>query len=432
MKRVLIVSPHFPPTNAPDMQRARQCLPHLTALGWQAEVLAVDPADATAPRDPLLLETLPAVPVHRVRALPRTLGRLLGLGSLGLRAHRALDREGDRLLREKRFDLVFFTTTQFVVMTLGARWQREHGVPYVVDWQDPWVTDYYDRPGAPPPPGGWKYRFAARQARKHEGPCLRDAAGLVSTSPEYVEQLKGRYAWFASKPAQVIPFGADPVDFAVARDARVPSAFERRDGTRHLVYVGAVGPIMRPALELLFAGLNEHLRSDPAARSQIRLHFVGTSYAPAGQATPSVLPLAESAGVADCVEEHTDRVGHFVALKTMLSADALLLLGSADRGYSPSKIATLALAGKPVLALIPGGGQLDQTLASLGFAQLARFSPAPETNAVRSFLASPGNVPAVNRELDRWKAMERTRELAEFFSRALDANASARRSSPAA
>ncbi len=425
MKRVLIISPHFPPSNAPDMQRARQCLPYLAALGWDAEILAVDPADAAVPCDPLLSETLPPVPVHRVRALSRAIGRWIGLGSLGPRALRSLGREGDRLLRSQRFDLVFFTTTQFITLTLGPRWLRDHGVPYVVDWQDPWVTDYYDRPGAPPPPGGWKYRFAAREARRHEGPCLRAAAGIVSTSPAYLTELQARYPWFAGKPATVIPFGAEPADFTVAQRADIPAAFTRRNGVRHFVYVGAVGPIMRPALELLWAGLRDYLSSETGAREKIRFHFIGTSYAPAGQAAPSVLPLAAAAGVEDIVEERPERVGHFSALKTLLAADALLLLGSTDRGYSPSKIATLALAGKPVLALIPGGGQLEKNLRALGFAQLARFTPTPEPAAVRAFLAAPPAAPAPVEAVAHLTARERSRALVEFFARALDAGAPA-------
>ncbi len=420
MRRVLIVSPHFPPVNAPDLQRVRQCLPHLADSGWVAEVLAVDPRDVAAPQDPLLCEALPgSVPVHLVRALPLRLCRLLGLGSLGPRARGALRRAGERLLRERRFDLVFFSTTQFIVLTLGAEWKRRFNVPYAVDWQDPWLTDYYERPGAPRPPGGWKYRFVRRQARLHEGPCLQAAAGLVSTSPDYLEQLARRYPWFGQKPSTVIPFGVEPADFDLAGRAAQP-AFARRDGVRHIVYVGAVGPIMRPALELLFAGLNKLLADEPARRACLRLHFIGTSYAPEGQAAPSVEPLAAEHGVADLVEEQTGRAGHFTALKTMLSADALLLLGSADEGYAPSKIATLAFCGKPVLALIPGGGQLEQTLQRLGFARIARFAQVADAAAVASFLARPER-PAANREdLEKLTAARRTRMLCAFFDRVIE------------
>ncbi|MEO6873547.1 MAG: hypothetical protein ABI222_01870, partial [Opitutaceae bacterium] len=123
MRRVLIISPHFPPTNAPDHQRVRMSLPYFRAHGWEPAVLAVDASDATAPQDPLLAAALPPdVAVHRVGALPASLTRRVGLGNLGYRAWFQLKAAGDRLLRDGRFDLVYFSTTQFIVTALGRRW----------------------------------------------------------------------------------------------------------------------------------------------------------------------------------------------------------------------------------------------------------------------------------------------------------------------
>lgn len=419
-RRVLIVSPHFPPTNAPDHQRARQALPHLAEFGWAAEVLAVDPAGVEAPVDPLLAEALPpGLPVHRVRALPPRLGRLLGFGSLGLRAHRALGAAGARLLRARRFDLVLFTTTQFIVLTLGPRWRRLTGTPYVLDWQDPWLTDYYDRPGAPPPPGGWKYRLARWQARRFEGECVRGAAGMVATSPTYLATLAARYPDCAGRPSAVIPFGASADDFRIAARADVSPAFVRRPGVRHLAFVGAAGPVMADALHFLFEGLAAWCAADPARRERLRLHFIGTSYAPGDRAVPSVLPLAAAAGVADLVEEQPRRVGHFAALRTLRDADALLLLGSGDAGYSPSKIATLALAARPVLAVIPGGGQLEASLRGLAAFHLARFSPQREPVRIGEFLDRDFTAPLPVDPDPEYGARHRTRQLSALLEQAL-------------
>jgi hypothetical protein len=173
---------------------------------------------------------------------------------------------------------------------------------------------------------------------------------------------------------------------------------------------------MEDALRLLFAGLAQLTRAETSP--SWRLHFIGTSYAPAAQAKPTVLPLAEAAGVAHLVEEHPGRVGHFVALRTMLEADALLLLGSADRSYAPSKLAWLALAAKPVLALIPGGGQLETTLRDLSFVHVARFAPGPDVARVIEFLRKP---PAVTDEpsIGGGTAEDRTADLCRVFDRAL-------------
>lgn len=409
------------------MQRARQSLPYFAALGWDAEVLCVAAEDVAAPLDPLLAAAIPAgVPIHRVSVMSAALGRWLGRGTLGPRARGPLRRAGDALLRTGRFDLVFFTTTQFIVLTLGPKWRQLHGVPFVVDWQDPWFTDYYLQPGSPKPPGGWKYRFSRRQAKRHEGQTLQHAAGWVGTSEVYQRDLAARYEWFARIPRAVIPFGADRNDFDIAQRHAVAAAFSRRTGVRHLVYVGAVGAIMRPALQLFFAGLREWLSRHPEARTQLAVHFIGTSYAPPGREVHSVRDLAHAAGVGDLVEEQPARIGHFAALSTMRAADALLLLGSADAGYSPSKIATLALAERPVLALVPGDGALAAQLRELKFAQVACFAPKPDTAAVTAFFDRPWHAVSVNAtRCQHLSAEHRTRELTDLFSQALSFAATA-------
>jgi hypothetical protein len=164
-KKVLIVSPHFPPINAPDMQRVRMSLPYYRRFGWEPVVLTVDERWQEGALEPELLVTIPAdVRVVRVRAAPAAWTRRIGIGALGLRAWPYLLRRGARLLRREKFDLVFFSTSQFITYSLGRLWKARYGVPYVIDVQDPWRTDFYDKPGAPPPPGGWKYRFARLQA----------------------------------------------------------------------------------------------------------------------------------------------------------------------------------------------------------------------------------------------------------------------------
>src|ERR1700722_13889095 len=109
MKRVLILSPHFPPINAPDMQRVRMSLPFYRENGWDPVVLAVGEPWQDGVREPELLATLPAdIRVIYVRALPQRLSRLFGIGNLGLRSWIFLLWHGTQLLRREKFDLVFF------------------------------------------------------------------------------------------------------------------------------------------------------------------------------------------------------------------------------------------------------------------------------------------------------------------------------------
>ena len=121
LRRVLIVSPHFPPVNAPDMQRVRMSLPSYRAYGWEPVVLCVGDEWQDGVREPALAETIPpGLRVVRVPALPRQWTRLIGVGNLGLRCWLHFLFAGARLIRREKIDLVFFSNTQFVTFTLGA------------------------------------------------------------------------------------------------------------------------------------------------------------------------------------------------------------------------------------------------------------------------------------------------------------------------
>jgi hypothetical protein len=430
-KRLLIVSPHFPPVNAPDAQRARLSLPYFREFGWEPVVLAVDPRQVAGWHDSRPPSALPAdVAVHRCGALPARLTRLAGFGSLGPRSWLHLRGAGARLLRRERFDLAFFSTTQFLAFTLGAGWKRKFGLPFVIDVQDPWRTDYYERPGAPPPPGGWKYRFARWQAAHFEEPAFRPAAGFVSVSENYLGQLRARYPWFSAKPSVVIPFGVSEADFAgVQGDTAIAPAFTREPGCAHLVSMGAVGSIMSGAVHALFAALRAFRDEQPALAARLRLHFIGTSYAPSAQAVPTVKPIAEEHGVGDLVIEQPARIGYPESLKTMLAADALLLVGSDDPGYTPSKIAPYFLADRPVLAFVPAGSAAEARLAELSFARMVSLPTPDNARGAREFFAALVANPAQRQAGTRNKtlfeaqftARAGTRRLCEFFDQALTA-----------
>ena len=400
MKRVLLISPHFPPVNAPDCQRIRMSLRFYRESGWDAVVLAVHPRHRADWHDESLKESLPTdVPVHYCEALPLQYTRLLGIQNLGLRCLLALHRKACALLREGHFDLVFFSTTQFMVMPLGLLWQRRFGVHYVIDLQDPWRSDYYERPGSPRPPGGWKYQFARLTAWMFEERTFRGAKGFISVSHYYFRNLGARYPWFGAKPTQVIPFGAPQADFDFLR--RQPGRGQLAPaGKIHLVAAGALGPGFSHALRVLFSGLKRLRMQQPALADRLRLHFVGTSYAQPKMAVLSARPIAEAYGVDDLVEEMPYRIGYLDSLRLMQAADALLILGSDDLAYSPSKIYPCYLTQRPILGLAHHGSLLQYLLGQLHACQVVSLlSPGLETAPPHEVawllaLAAEGRLPA--------------------------------------
>lgn len=391
IRRVLIVSPHFPPINAPDHQRVRMSLPFFEEFGWRPTVLAVRPEDTEGTDDPLLERTLPpGVEIVRTGALPVRWTRRMGLGSLALRALPAFWRAGNRLLAREKFDAIYFSTTMFALMALGPGWKRRFGVPYILDFQDPWIEEYYHQPGAPPPPGGrFKYAFNQWIARRLEPRALREVSEVIAVSPAYAEALQARYPKLAPNQFTVLPFGAPERDFELVPGLGIQqTVFDPMDDKKHLVYVGRGGGDMAAALRLLFTAVAAARTRDPQAWLAWRMHFVGTSYAPDGRAEKTVEPVARECGVADLVDERTGRVPYFEALQILRQSDAILVIGSDSPSYSASKLYPCMLARRPLLALLHEDSPAVTILHQCRAGTVVPFRPGDPSSAAAAMPAA--------------------------------------------
>ncbi|MDR1989802.1 MAG: glycosyltransferase, partial [Acidobacteriaceae bacterium] len=274
-RTVLIVSPHFVPASTPDMQRVRTSLPYFRDFGWTPYVLAVEPSPED-PRDPLLVETIPAdVHIERVTPLPLTLTRRFGIGNIALRAWMSLLRAGSRTIAKHHIDLVYFSTTMFLSMPLGRIWHSRHGVPFVLDMQDPWLTDYYETHPEMPRPA--KYGLSHRLHATLEPWTMARAGGIIAVSQSYIDTLRRRYPVLAQRSCATIPFAAAEGDFALLDRRPQPNRlFAPQAGRVNAVYVGRGGNDMAPALSILFSAVERLSRTQPALAAQLRMFFVGT------------------------------------------------------------------------------------------------------------------------------------------------------------
>lgn len=354
-RKVLIVSPHFPPINAADHQRVRMALPYFQEFGWQPHILAVQPEAVQGVCDRNLQSTIPQdVPVTYIDALPVKYTKMIGLGGLGWRCLPYLVKAGDKLLRKQSFDLIYFSTTVFLSMGLAARWWEKFKVPYVLDFQDPWLSNYYQTQGKGviPPGGRLKYGFAQFVARQLEPKAMKYVHHVTSVSSAYPEILQQRYSWLQSKQFTVLPFGAPQADFVLLPSLKIKqSIFDPQDGNIHWVYVGRGGQDMAKAIKALFMAIKLNRSQNPQLWKSIRLHFIGTSYAPKGRETKTIEPLALSCGIEDLVTEHPLRIPYFEALQVLKDSRGILLIGSDDPNYSASKIYPCILAQKPILGI---------------------------------------------------------------------------------
>ena len=350
-RRVLIVVSAWCPAIIADMQRARMLAWELPKLGWDVEVLT--PRASEIRQDVIEPDAraffAPETTVHEVGSLMRPVFEAMGSQTHAWRTLWTVQRRGRELLRAKRYDLVYFTTTTFVYFALGSRWYEETGVPYVLDFHDPWV-----RASAPAPGQSLRSRVAQRGGARMERDAVLAARGIVSVSPRYLDDLRSRYAkwnppWLAPARNAVIAFGAREEDLArSAKSARHPPAH----GGHEIVlrYVGVGGAIMARSFELLCRAMGRLRELNGPLADRVRIELYGTTYNwKAGD--PKVLEaVAERAGVGDLVRERPERVTYRQSLDLLLDCDGALILGVDDAGYMPSKLFAYALSGKPLLA----------------------------------------------------------------------------------
>jgi hypothetical protein len=395
MNKVLILSPRFPPINAPDMHRVRHSLPYYHRTGWEPLVLAVDPDYVERGRDGLLLRTLPdSVNVRHVSALDPSRTRKVGLGNLALRSLPFYERAGSRIIQNEGIDLVYFSTTAFPLPVLGRYWKWRFGVPYVVDMQDPWHSKFYlNQPKEERPPKFW---FAYRLGKYTEPVAMQGADAIVSVASGYCDTLQERYENITPEKCRVLPFGALRSDFAVVEEANLSNPFFETNSDRlNVVYAGAGGYIMKKSMTAIAQALKRGLADQPQLFEQLHLHLIGTSYAPAGQGQKTLEPIAEAHGVEAHVHEHPTRVPYFQALHLLREGDALLLPGSIDADYTASKLYPYILARKPLLAVFNEHSSVVDILRETQAGESVTFNAD----------TPPGDL--AERVYDAWRAMLR-------------------------
>jgi len=373
LKKVLIISPYFPPFNTADMQRVRQSLPYLRENGWEPTILTVDEKYVEAYSvDNLLLQTFPQdIPVYKVPALKASVTRRLGIGSLSLRAFFSMRKKGDELLRSEKFDLVYFSTTAFHVMALGPRWKRKFGVPFILDIQDPWYNTYYfNHALTKKTPKAWMYH----QLDKHlEAKTIPFADGIISVSSGYRDLYLKRYPSLGYDNFRIIPFGCAVLDFPIAQtnvnNSRVSFSAEEKNA----VYIGRGGQDMLLASGIIFDAMGLGVEREPERFRKLRLWFIGTSYALAGAGAKTFEPLAKEKGLGESVTEISDRLPYFETLYLLSKADVLFVPGSTDSTYTASKIYPYIYMNKPMLSVFHEKSSVCDIIRTTSQSKLVAF-----------------------------------------------------------
>jgi hypothetical protein len=420
-RRVAIVSGHFAPSNLVGAHRARLWSRYLPEFGWEPIVVTGDPERYEEKPDPDLLQLVsPDVRVIHAPAISTRPFRLVG--DVGVRAFWGCYKVLAGLAAQREIDFVLVTIPSNFLAPIGRLIHMRFGLPFGIDYQDPWVNRW---PGVDKPfTRAW---VSYRLSRVLEPWAVRGAALITGMAPGYAAGMLERNPAVASHAViSYMPMGSAAEDFELVRTLRRrPFLFEPGDGHYHLIYAGALLPAGVIVLDAFLAGLKAFRQSDPQSAARLRVHFVGTGNSPDDPDGYRVLPRAIQAGVADMIDEHPHRIGYVDTLNHLEHCDAVLVLGSTERHYTPSKVFQAILSKRPVFAMLHAESTAADTIREAHAGRVMTLTehamPAPIAVAgeLRMLMDERYDASGVNAAgFESYSARESTRVLAEALDRA--------------
>jgi len=426
MKRVAIVSPYFPPSNLAGVHRARHLSKFLPANSWEPVVICVHERYHEQAPDRELSRLVPeSVEIVKTAAIPASVTRPVGIGDMGLRAYWHLKKAVSSVLANGGVDLLFVTMSPYYNALAGPELKKRFNVPLVVDFQDPWISRW----GATLPKfskGGISHLLATRL----ESRIIRHADHVTSVSEGANDETRARYPELPADALSALPIGGDAQDYDFLRhSAFAAQTSQKPENEFHFSYVGTLLPRGYPALRAVLMALRQVKQSQPALYRRLRFNFVGTSAQSNAESDFRVIPHASEFGVSECVVEVPQRLNYMQALKALVDADAVLVMGSDEPHYTASKLQPGLLAGRPLLAVFHESSSACGMVRRAGGADLVTFTENDDPSEIArrvvggilKIIRRPDSLPRVNaRELTPMSAESVTRQFADLFNRVVE------------
>jgi hypothetical protein len=422
-RTVVIVAPHFPPSNLAGVHRARLLSQHLHEFGWHPIILTAHWRHYEESLDWDLTSLIdPALEIIQTQAIPAKPVRIIG--DIGLRAlpwHLAALR---KLRREGRMDFLLITVPSFYSAVLGGLLHRAKPLPFGIDYIDPWVHLW--------PPAEIKFSKAwasLKLGRLLEPWAVRHAALITGVAEGYYGGVLQRNPHLKDRCVTAgMPYGFSTRDFdAPAVAEKRPYLFNPSDGNIHVVYAGALLPKAGEVLDRFLEGLALLRQRDLTHTDRVRVHFIGTGKSPTDANGFNVLPAARRAGVADLVTEHPHRMAYLDVLTHLKRAYGVLIVGSTEPHYTPSKVYQAVQSRRPVFALLHRASTavdvLEHSRAGVAVTLTEDVLPGPQciADSFERFLDLPYEPEAVRWDVfAAYSARESARKMAQAMDEAID------------
>lgn len=348
MRKLLIISPHYPPSYLAAVHRTRLFAQHLPEFGWEPIILTVNEKYYEESLDWDLHKLIPKTQkIFKVNAMNVSRPRILG--DIGLRAFFQLRKRALQLIKSEKIDFVFIPIPSFYTSLIGPYLYKKTGVKYGIDYIDPWVHTF---------PGSdrlfSRHWFSTQLAKLLEPIAVKHASLITGVSEGYYAPVLERNTHLKNQTiATAMPYGGEEGDHTFVRNGTRHKAqgtsvllLSKSDGTFRFVYAGAMLPkAYKPLEEICKALANLQLLKLPQPLQRVEFHFIGT--------LGTIKPIAQKYGLFDnVVFEYPNRIPYLDVLKNLEATDGVFILGSTEPHYTPSKVYQGVLSQKPILAIL--------------------------------------------------------------------------------
>ena len=291
-----------------------------------------------------------------VKCLSQKTTRKFGFGDLGFRLSPFLFFRLLKEIRRQKPDMILFPVPPWNTLMIVPLLHRLTGVKYAIDYIDPWVVN--DKPV------NFKQRFSQWIARSFERRVVKNASVIFAVSDGINKQLLKDYPFLEKGRLIGVPYGGEIKDFTYF------SAVSKDWKAQHLIrYIGGIGPDMHEVADAVLLAIK-----NLSEKNSVRAEFIGTTYAVAALARPSLTESLNKYDLNSVVIEKPERVSYKKAIELSMEADMILLFGGMKTYYAASKLMGNLLSGKPMVAFTHRDSFPSDFLKQVDFKYLVTYT----------------------------------------------------------
>lgn len=336
MRHILIIYPHWPPSNLAGVHRPRLIANNLKEFGWQPIILTVDSDYYEEELDFDLCKLVREyVEVYYVKALKVPKPRIFG--DIGLRAFIFLYKKALEIIKQRQIDFIWIPIPSFYVSLLGRILYEKTKIPYGIDYIDPWIRDISGRRNL-------RFILSNVLARFLEPIAVKKASLISGVAFEYYKPVLDRYFKNKTIVHVAMPYGFDEFDYSIFSDSlMVPWS----DNEIPIIYAGAFLPLSGYFVDIFFQNIKKLLDKNLLPRN-IKFYFLGTG----NYKHKSIEYYAERNSLKNFVVEIRKRFGYVQILNLLSRAHGVMVIGSIQKHYTASKIFQALLSKRPVFVVV--------------------------------------------------------------------------------